>query len=657
MEVFMYKDGLSRRQFLQMMASGTTAAIVASVTPLASFAQGDMMYNEAPMLADLVAAGSLPPVAERLPKNPRVVTPTEEIGQYGGTLRRALKGISDRWGPTKLNEEMAIEWDIPDPDTVNVVANYISEWTQNDDASEYTFTLRDGLKWSDGHPFTTDDVQFWYDEFYMGEIEGQEATITIGGVPMELEVIDELTYKVSFPTPNPLLPLVIAKITLGSWAGPTMAAPKHYLSQFIPHLTDDQSKIDAAIEKEGVETWQQLMGGSNAPVSGWFYNPEVPTMCAWTSVNHPSNDPWLATRNPYYHAVDPEGNQYPYIDGWTHAWFDDASVFDLWIAQGQIDAHLRHVNAANFTFYKENEEAGDYTVKLWRVASTNAFFPNISHKDPVLRAIFDDARFREALSISINRQELNDLVYEGLLEPRQASPVSGSPNFDPEFETRWTEYDPDRANALLDEMGLDKKGDDGFRLNPDGDPLVITILFTDALGGSRSDEVTLVEGYWEAIGLNINQELVERSLYESRTNNGDVDIGVWGADRNSVVMADTTRYTGAQSDGPWAPLYGQWWSNEEGAAKEEPPDGHPIKEIWRLWEATQSEADEATRNALFKQMLDIHKEHPYMIGTVGEAPSPFIVKNNVGNIPDGQINDDTLRSPGGIPPITWFFRS
>jgi peptide/nickel transport system substrate-binding protein len=274
MEVFMYKDGLSRRQFLQMMASGTTAAIVASVTPLASFAQGDMMYNEAPMLADLVAAGSLPPVAERLPKNPRVVTPTEEIGQYGGTLRRALKGISDRWGPTKLNEEMAIEWDIPDPDTVNVVANYISEWTQNDDASEYTFTLRDGLKWSDGHPFTTDDVQFWYDEFYMGEIEGQEATITIGGVPMELEVIDELTYKVSFPTPNPLLPLVIAKITLGSWAGPTMAAPKHYLSQFIPHLTDDQSKIDAAIEKEGVETWQQLMGGSNAPVSGWFLIPK-----------------------------------------------------------------------------------------------------------------------------------------------------------------------------------------------------------------------------------------------------------------------------------------------------------------------------------------------------------------------------------------------
>ncbi len=653
----MNKQGLSRRQFLQTMASGTAAAIAASATPLAVFAQDDMMYQEAPMLADLVASGELPPVADRLPVNPRVITPPEEIGQYGGTLRRALKGISDRWGPTKLNEEMAIEWDIPDPDTINVVANYISEWTQNDDASEFTFVLREGLKWSDGHPFTTEDVQFWYDEWYIGELEGQATALTLGGVPMELEVVDELTYTIRFPAPNPLLPISIAKSTFGAWAGPSMAAPKHYLSQFIPHLTEDQSIIDAAIEEHGVETWQQLLPGSNAPVGGWFYNPDVPIINAWRAVNHPSNDPWLAERNPYYHAVDTEGNQLPYIDGWTHAWFDDASVFDLWIAQGLIDAHTRHVNAANFTFYKENEEAGDYTVKLWRAATTNAFFPNISHKDPVMREIFNDARFREALSISINREELNALIYDGLFEPRQASPVSGSPNYDPEFETRWTEFDVDRANELLDEMGLTERGDDGFRLRPDGEPLIITILFTDALGGSRSDEVTLVEGYWEEIGLNINQELVERSLYEERTNAGDVDVGVWGADRNSVVMADNTRYTGEQSDGPWAPLFGQWWANTQDGGQEEPPEDHIIREIWRLWEATQVEPDEATRNALFKEMLDIHKATPFMIGTVGESPVPFIVRNNVGNIPAGHINDDTLRSPGGIPPATWFFRS
>lgn len=653
----MDKKGLSRRQFLQTMASGTAAAIAASAPSLSVFAQDAMTYNEAPMLADLVASGDLPAVADRIPVNPRVVTPPDEVGQYGGTLRRALKGISDRWGPTKLNEEMAIEWDIPDPDTINLVPNYISEWTQNDDATEFSFTLREGLKWSDGHPFTTEDVQFWYDEYYIGDIGGQATQITLGGEPMELEVVDELTYTVRFPAPNPLLPIALAKNTLGTIAGPSMAAAKHYLSQFVPHLTEDQSIVDAAIEEHGVETWIQLLDGSNAPIGMWFRNPDLPLINAWTASNHPSNDPWLTSRNPYYHAVDPDGNQLPYIDGWTHAWFDDGSVFDLWIAQGLIDAHIRHVNAANFTFYKENEEAGDYSVKLWRAASTNAFWPNISHKDPAMREIFSDARFREALSISINREELNALVYEGLFEPRQASPVTGSPNYDPEFETRWAEYDVDRANELLDDMGLSERGGDGFRLRSDGEPLAFTILFTAALGDNRGDEVTLVEGYWEAIGLNVSQELVERSLYETRTAAGDVDVGVWGADRNSVVMADVSRYTAEQNDGPWAPLFGQWWANASDGAQEEPPEGHIIWEIWRLWEETQVEPDEATRNALFKEMLDIHKAHPFMIGTVGEAPLPFIVKNNVGNIQGGHISDDTLRSPGGVAPVTWYFKS
>lgn len=653
----MEQKGLSRRKFLQMMAGSAAAAIAASVTPLSIVAQ-DMSYSEAPMLADLVASGDLPPLAERIPVNPRVVTPPNEVGQYGGTLRRAFKGISDRWGPTKLNEEMAIEWDIPDPDTVNLVANYISGWEQNDNATEFTFTLREGLRWSDGAPFTTADVQFWYDWYYLGELQNQESQITLGGTPMELEVVDELSYTIRFPSPNPLLPLSIAKLTHGSWGGPTMAAPAHYLSQFIPDLTEDQSLIDQAMADSGADTWQQLFGDGASPqgqIAGWWFNPDLPVINAWTSTNHPSEDPWLAQRNPYYHAVDTEGNQLPYVDGLTHAWFDDNSVFDLWIAQGLIDVHARHVSSSNFTFYKENEEAGNYRVLLWRNASTNAFFPNISHSDPVKRALFDDARFREALSISINRDEINNLIYDGLFEPRQASPVSGSPNYDAEFETRWVEFNPDRANELLDEIGLTERGSDGFRLGPDGEPLVITVLFQSGLD-QRADEVTLVETYWEAVGLNINQELVERSLYQERTDAGNVDIGVWGADRNSVVMADVTRYTAEQADGPWAPLYGAWWANEP-RAQEEPPADHPIREVWSLWEAARSEPDEATRNELFAQMLGIHKEHPYMIGTVGENPQPVIVSNNVGNIQDGHIWDDTLRSPGGVAPITWYLMS
>ena len=655
----METEGMSRRRFLQAMASGTAAAVAVSITPLSLAAAQEMTYHEAPMLADLVASGALPPVAERIPSNPRVVTPLDEIGQYGGTLRRAWKGISDRWGPTKLNEEMAIEWDIPDTETVNIVANYISGWEQNDDATEFTFTLRDGIKWSDGHPFTTDDVKFWYDEYYMGELQAQEVTLTLGGVPMVIDIVDPLTWKATFPKPNPLLPLFIAKLTLGEQGGPTMAVPKHYLSQYIPHLTTDQSLIDAAMKKNALDSWQQLHGDGSivpeGPILAWYKNPERPVINAWMAANEPTNDPWLATRNPYYHAVDPKGNQYPYLDGWTHALFEDNSVFDLWVAQGLIDAQIRQVNTANFTFYKENEEAGGYQVLKWKNASTNAFYPNISSKDPGLRALFDDARFREAMSIAINRDEINGLIYNDLYTPRQASPVTGSPNFDPEFAAKWIEYDPDRANQLLDEVGLTKRGDDGFRLRPDGSPLVISILFQTGFAGIE-DEVTLVEKYWETIGLNVNQELVERSLYTERTSNGDVDVGVWTADRNIIPMADPSRYTGQQADGPWAPQYGAWWAKEP-RASEEPPADHPIREIWRLWEEAQSEPDEARRNELFTQMLGVHKEHPYMLGTVGESPQLFIVKNNVGNIQAGHVWDDTLRSPGGVNPITWYFKA
>ena len=621
------------------------------------------------MLAELVAAGELPPVEQRLPTNPRVITPYNEVGEYGGTWRRAFKGLSDRWGPTKLNEEMAIEWDAPDPDTINLVANFISEWSQNDDATEYTFTLREGLKWSDGAPLTTEDVQFWYDEIFLTSLLNKPSFFIIGGVDMELEVVDELTWKVRFAVPNPLLPIQIAKSTGGMTGGPTMAGPKHYLYKYLPHLTDDQSLIDAAMETYGVATWEELHfeaapGDGRGPINFWFRNPELPVFNAWRSQNSPLEDPHIMVRNPYYHAVDTEGNQLPYIDTVTHALFEDNQTLNLWIAQGLIDMQNRHLSTSDFTFFKENEEAGDYQVLLWKAASTHAFHPNICTPDPVLRQLFDTAEFREALSIAIDRNEINDLIYNGVMEPRQASPVSGSPEFDPEFETRWTEYDPERANELLDGLGLTERDGDGFRKRSDGQTLAFRITYTDVLGVITPDEIQLVQDYWRAIGLQVSQEVVERSLYEQRVRGGDVEVGVWYVDRSSVVKADPGRYLGLVHDGPWAPLYAHWCAAqlqpnpaEYQFPIEEPPPDHPVRKIRDLWEQTQVEPDEATRNALFKQLMDIHKAHPYMIGTVGEDPQPVVVKNNFFNVGGGFISDDTLRNDGLLNPVQFFMRA
>jgi peptide/nickel transport system substrate-binding protein len=447
-----------------------------------------------------------------------------------------------------------------------------------------------------------------------------------------------------------------------------MAYPKHYLERFIGDAdTADQDAIDAMIEGSGLSDWTGLwyeggVGDGRGVANFWFRNPELPIINAWRSANSPLEDPHIMERNPYYHAVDTEGNQLPYIDRIQHSLFESQETLNLWIAQGLIDMQIRHLSTADFTFFKENEEVGDYHIVLWKAASTHAFHPNISHADPVLAGLFDTAEFREALSISINRDEMNDLVYNGLLEPRQASPVSGSPEFDPDFETRWTEYDPDRANELLDGLGFSERSADGWRMGPDGNPIGFTITFTDTAFAGGVDEVNLVQSYWQAIGLNVQQELVERSLYEQRDQQGDIEVGVWTVDRSSSVIADPTRYTGAVADGPWAINYVRWiQANVYGetvvGTQTEPPADHPIRRIWDLWDQTKKEPDEATRTALFKELLDIHKEHPYQIGTLGEDPVPMVVKNNFFNVSGGFIWDDTLRSPGLIMPAQLFMRS
>jgi peptide/nickel transport system substrate-binding protein len=674
---FMNEHELSRRNFLKVMAATAATAVAAGAVPkvFAGSAKQGGMYNEAPMLAELVASGDLPSVDQRLPLSPRVITPTYDVGSYGGTLRRAFKGLSDRWGPVKLSEEGAIQWDAPDPDNPTLVVNYISEWSQNEDASQYTFTLREGLKWSDGEPFTTADVQFWYDNIFLTELFTRPGPLNVGigegdeGI-MQLEVVDELTWIITFSVSHPLLVLRFGNDAAGMIAGPSMAAPAHYLEKFLGDSDmADQGLIAEAMEAHGVTTWQELWyesgpGDGRGPISFFYRNPNLPIISPWRAVNSPLEDPWVMERNPYYHAVDTEGNQLPYIDRISHALFQETETLNLWIAQGLIDMQQRHVSSADFTFFKENEAAGDYSVVLWKSASTNAFHPNISHPDAAIREIFDQADFREALSIAINRIELNELVYSGLLEPRQASPVSGSPNFDPDFESRWVDYDPDRANELLDGLGYDQRDGDGYRLRPDGEQLAFTITYSEALGQMNPDEVLLVSDYWEAIGIHISQEVLERSLLEERNQAGDIEIGVWPVDRSSVVMGDPRRYLGTIDDGPWAPNYAIYLADivyGDGTSARgtviEPPEGHPIRRIHELWAEVQEEPDEATRNALFKELLDIHKEHPYMIGTVGEDPAPVIVKNSVGNVGEGFINDDTMRNVGIARPKQFYIRS
>jgi peptide/nickel transport system substrate-binding protein len=238
------------------------------------------------------------------------------------------------------------------------------------------------------------------------------------------------------------------------------------------------------------------------------------------------------------------------------------------------------------------------------------------------------------------------------MNPMQASPVHGSPNFDEAFTKVWAEYDPKTANALLDGLGLKMGADGKTRDRPDGKPLQITIETQDTTGSTGLDECNQVAKYWSAIGIATSVKQVERSLYEQHCHDGALECGRWGCDRQSVVMADPRRYTAEIDDGPWAPLYGHWYSKST-YKQLEPPADHLIRKIWDLWDKTQVEPDETKRNAIFKSLLDIHKANPWMIGTCGESPALWIVKNNFHNVPQGYIEDDTLRDYGVAEP--WQF--
>lgn len=290
----------------------------------------------------------------------------------------------------------------------------------------------------------------------------------------------------------------------------------------------------------------------------------------------------------------------------------------------------------------------------WKAASTDAYHFNITTADPVLAKLFDTAEFRQAVSIAINRKELLELVWNGLGEARQASPVKGSPEYDAELEAKWAEYDPAKANQLLDQIGL-TKGSDGFRRRSDGKVLELNVDQTDIAGSPNDDQHNRVKKYWEAVGLKTNIRFLERSLYETRWRANEIEIGSWSCDRCSVVKADPGRWLGTITDGPWAVGYGHWYDKSPNK-QVEPPADHPIREIWKFWEQCQVEPDEAKRNAAFQQILGVHKRAPYMIGLVGAKVVPTIVANNFRNFLPGFIADDTLRDIGLLNPQQYFFK-
>jgi len=629
-------------------AAAPTTAGAAAPAATAAPAAVPSKFTEAPMLAELVKAGKLPPVEQRLPKNPVVLDGIDGAGKYGGTIRRGYSGVSDFNGPNKV-QQVSLVWYNPD---LSIRPDLAESWKVSDDAKTWTFKLREGLKWSDGKDLTTDDFKWWYDNVLKNEkltnlertshsdwVTGKERTV------MQAEFPDKLTAVFTFADPNPLF---VYKVARGQPYAPTEWA-KQFHADFA-----DKAKLDAAIKAGGFDTWDKFFDDVNRPIGPNSLG--RPLVGTWVPTNKLGEQLFEMERNPYFAQVDSAGNQLPYVDKVTHLLYEAPDAFSTRIIAGEIDFQARGVSIGNFTLYKENESKGDYTVKLGVTASHEVFTPNLTTKNDKLREFFQNRDVRIALSYAINRQEINDLIFNGTATPRQYSPLKESPQFYEKLSNAYIEYDVAKANDLLDKAGYDKKDAQGLRLWKDGSgPISFTIEGTDPAGSTREDSAQAVVKYFAAVGIQSAYKAVERTLYTQHYDANEIESAFWGGDRTLLPMTAPTIFIGTTLDRPWADAWGKWRLNPKDPNAQEPPADHWIRKIWSAWDQVAVEPDEQKRNDLFKQILDIWAEELPMIGILGELPAPIIVKNGLKGVKDNYPIDDPTKDEHFINPQTFYW--
>lgn len=589
-----------------------------------------LAYNENPMFAEKVKKGELPPVEERLPKEPFVVTTYDEIGTYGGTLRGI--SISYESGTSEIMSWRHVNMVRFDDDCSTIVPNVAKEWRWNDDFTEILFRLREGHRWSDGAPFTVDDVVFWMDDIILNEEIHKATPSPWGSVGPSVEKIDDTTVKFKFDVP--FMGLLYYLGGGGSYFVPW--APKHFFEQY--HIKYNPNANEEAI-KNGFDNWVQQFSSywnkwKDAIVSS-AYGLEVPTLGSHILLKEPTTQRRVFVANPYYFKVDTAGNQLPYID-YHDERFLDKGLWPLEIMNGNVDQKAQNMPLNIFPVLKEDEKKGGYALQLPLGMVGPTFIFNMTDKDPVLRKIYGDVRFRYAMSLAINRDEVNETLFLGLGTPEQALPQN-VPYVTEEDKKFMTEYDPARANKLLDEMGL-KKGADGIRMRSDGKPL--TILWEYTLQYVWSAEFpALIAEYWQNVGVNVLLKEVNTQLCREKQKANTLDItSEWMAPYEPSMISSPQLFVVPYASF-WPIMGTPWmdWKTSDGKSGEEPPSW--VKKLWEIADEFKTTVPGSERYMeLGKEMIAINFENLVVIGTLGEIPLITVVNDRMGNVPEWKVN-------------------
>lgn len=601
----------------------------------------EMAFSENPEIGalngEIKGNPDLPPLAERLPSEPLVVMPYDSVGSYGGTLN-ALSNATEA-GTSDFLSTRHVNLVRYSDDLQTIVPNVAKSWSWNDSYTELTMELRAGHKWSDGAPFTTEDVRFWLENLALDTnvIEKPKDYVLAGGEPISIEVIDETTMKFILPAPKPGLLVHFAT----SYAQPFQ--PAHFLGQFHPALNADaDAKAAEYGYANGYEALNAYYGNSDwtdtpTPMlrdpakAGSLPKGTQPTLESHIYITDTTEGRKLVA-NPYFHMVDTSGQQLPYISRQDELYANDNEVRILKLVNGEADYKSQSLTLGAAPLLLENAEKGDFTIQLKPTIAMPVFSFNVTSEDEAKREVFGNLAFREAMSIAINRDELNEVAFFGEGVPKQYIGFSPTPSFvDESLTQHMVAYDPDGAKAKLDEIGMVDTDGDGFRELPNGDKITLNMQFaTQGIGG---EVVELVARNWAEVGVQTAVKEVTPDEYRSAQSSNALDVGMWEKGQpvaivlgnNELFTPPFENYFGHRTGMLWAE-----WVDSGGASGVEPPEW--VQTMMADINAFQGAAPGSDEQAeLGNKLATAMTENLMFIGTV-QAPNVVYHRNALKNV-------------------------
>jgi peptide/nickel transport system substrate-binding protein len=579
------------------------------------------------------------------PLEPSVAT-MEAIGQRGGDLHMLAASSQDTRLLVVYGYARLVGYDRD----LNLVPDILKD-VEVEDGRVFTLRLREGHRWSDGAPFTTEDFRYYWEEVANDEQLspfGPPSQLLVDGEPPVVEILDPLTIRYSWSSPNPFFLPALAG------ARPVFIyLPAHYLKQFHKDYADP-AELARKVEEDRARDWAQLHGRRERMYR--FDNPDLPTLQPWMIRTWPPAVRFIAERNPHYHRVDAEGQQLPYIDRVILEVVGD-QLIPVKTGAGETDLQSRGLVFNDYTFLKSSEGHSGLETRLWPSGrgAHLALYPNLNTTDEVWRELFRDVRFRRALSLGVNREDINKTFYFGLGLPGNNTVLPQSPLYDREYRYAWAVHDPEQANRLLDEIGLTKRDSRGVRLLPDGRPMDLII---ESAGESteESDVLALLEEAWLQLGIKIYTKPLQREVLRNRIFAGSTLMTMWFGLENGIPSAEMSPWEFAptsQQQYQW-PKWGQYFETQGEAG--EAPDMPVAQELLGLFDDWRLATALEEQRRVWHRMLEINADQVFSIGIIAGVPQPVAVRNRLNNVPEEAIYNWEPGAQLGIyrPDTFWF---